>query len=973
MSEERTADATRPDTASPPVRVAFIVSHTHWDREWYNTFPAFRARLIDVVTEVLDRLDHDPAFEHFLLDGQSIVLEDVLEIAPELTDRVRRHVSSGSLSVGPFYVLPDAFLIGGESHVRNLLFGRECVAHLGPVQTVGYMPDSFGHVAQMPQLLRSAGIDSFVYTRGDGDEIDALGDVYTWAAPNGDTVLAVHQRGGYCNGGGLGLAEIWHAHTRREVSPSRAVETVGRLLGELASGSNRDVVLISNGCDHFPPQRDLGAIRDALTAAFPEVEFRHRSLRAFVDALETPRGRTFVGELRGGKRHPILSGVWSSRMPLKQLNDHAETWLGDRLEPLLCHAWSSAVLDPSLGLVVDRSRGLVDAAWRALLRNHPHDSICGCSVDEVHEDMIPRFRHAIDTAETLTRRVLTHLTPTFARREADDADTRILVANTLPERRSAVVRRLVVLGPPGLGAGDVRLVDEDDRPVPVVVVARRAVERFWGIDYRTLLHGGDGERRFDTYLTHFGERILVDDASRDADTFLTIEFLARDLPPTGHRLYALRTAADGETEAAPTASGHDTPGTTEPAGGPDDVTPVVHSGATVSNRWCRATLRPDGRVDLVHVESGRAYPGLNRLEDTEDVGDEYDYSPAERSETVDSCDTPGTVCERSVSPLAVTLATTFDLDLPAAITPDRRGRASDRVRCPVTVELTLDAVSPFVRVRTTVENRARDHRLRAVFPTPCHTETVSSDGHFLVNERSIRTPDGEDWVQPPPTTVPQRAYSIVADGDGGLAVFNRGLPECEATPEDGGVALRVTLLRAVEWLSRDDFPTRRFRNAGPTVHTPGAQCLGSHTFEYALMPFSGDAIGAGVHRQARRHHVAPLSIQGVADGSAPGAEGPIALESEAVAVSAIKLHQRRATLVVRAYNLTGAETTAVLRTSRPVRRAWNTTILEDRIDEIRLGSGPCEIALGFGPHQIRTLEIAFDTGSGAGDDAGAAD
>ena len=115
----------RRSNCAPSPRKAFLVSHTHWDREWYLTFNRFRVNLVEVVDRVLDALDHDPEFRHFVLDGQSAVLEDYLEAAPDQRDRVDRLVREGRLAVGPWYILPDEFLVSGEATVRNLMFGRK--------------------------------------------------------------------------------------------------------------------------------------------------------------------------------------------------------------------------------------------------------------------------------------------------------------------------------------------------------------------------------------------------------------------------------------------------------------------------------------------------------------------------------------------------------------------------------------------------------------------------------------------------------------------------------------------------------------------------------------------------------------------------------------------------------------------------------------------------------------------------------
>jgi len=105
-----------------------LVSHTHWDREWYRTFQLFRARLVDTVDRVLDLVAADPGYR-FLLDGQSVVLEDYLEIRPHRRDELVAACTEGRLAVGPWYVQPDSILPSGEAHVRFRTWKQDLQAH----------------------------------------------------------------------------------------------------------------------------------------------------------------------------------------------------------------------------------------------------------------------------------------------------------------------------------------------------------------------------------------------------------------------------------------------------------------------------------------------------------------------------------------------------------------------------------------------------------------------------------------------------------------------------------------------------------------------------------------------------------------------------------------------------------------------------------------------------------------------------
>lgn len=915
---------------------AYVVSHTHWDREWYLTFPRFRVALTRIVRGVLDALEDDADFEHFCLDGQAIVLEDHLAIHPEDEPRIKALAEAGKLSLGPWYILPDEFLISSESTVRNLLLGHKVASRFGPVQRVGYMPDSFGHIAQVPQILKQAGMDSFVYTRGNGSEIDDLGCLYDWAAPDGTTVLAVNQVRGYCNAGGLGFDEIWHAHTQRDVKLGRAVEQVGELFDAMAEQGAGDVVLLNNGCDHFPAQQEFGAILGALSEAFPGTRFQHTSLATFVDAVRA-KGETrkrFEGELAGGRLHHILSGVWSARMPLKQANDRCQTLLSGCWEPLEAYAH----------FVHGRSYadGHLEHAWKKLLENHPHDSICGCSIDEVHRDMEPRFREVEETADAAIGEHLRALLPTFARNAEDDGATALCVFNPLPMPRRAVVERLVVLQPGEVDHEQFAVVDDEGRSMYTELVSVEHVERFWGIDYRQTLWCEDQRARFEAYKEQMSTRILkLGDEQEGADRFVLLRFQA-ELPPAGHMRYRLATDVSRADPA-------------------DLLAAVRVEGPRIENDQIAVVLHPNGTLDLMDKGFNRTFRGLNVLESTEDVGDEYDYSPAEESRTITSEGVGGVVTQVEFGALRATLEASFILELPPAVDPTRRTRLEGAVACPVNVRVTLEAGSDVADIDVSFVNHAADHRLRALLPTAIQTDHLVSDGHFYENVRSLDLPADDDWVQPHPGTFPQQDYSLVQDGDGGLAIFNRGLPEVACTRDGKGTTIALTLLRCVGWLSRDDFPTRRHSNAGPTIPTPDAQCPGPQRFRYALMPFGREARSVGLVRATNRFWRAPLpAVQGVLDGSAAAPEDGL-LRVVGAEATAIKRHDRRDTLVVRVFNPDPMSTQAWLMPGPTLRAAWAVDLLEERQAELEIVDGAAKVVLA--PHRIATVELELETPS----------
>jgi len=148
-----------------PITTVWLVPHTHWDREWYEPFQRFRLRLVDLMDDVVDRALAEPEFR-FTMDGQMAAVDDYLEVRPERTEAIRRLVAHGQLAIGPWRVLMDEFLCSGETMIRNLEIGLADAARLGPSMPVGYLPDMFGHCAQMPQLLLGVGIERACVWRG---------------------------------------------------------------------------------------------------------------------------------------------------------------------------------------------------------------------------------------------------------------------------------------------------------------------------------------------------------------------------------------------------------------------------------------------------------------------------------------------------------------------------------------------------------------------------------------------------------------------------------------------------------------------------------------------------------------------------------------------------------------------------------------------------------------------------------------
>jgi hypothetical protein len=286
-----------------------IVPHTHWDREWYAPFQTYRLRLVRLLDGLLPALENDNAFAHFCLDGQTAVLDDYLAIRPEAESRLRRLAADGRVSVGPWAILMDEFMVSGETIIRNLQRGRARAAQLGATMPVGYLPDMFGHIAQMPQILRLANLEHAVVWRGVPGQI--LTSAFWWEAPDGSRVRAEYLFGSYSNGRDLpeaGAALIDRARSYHQ---------------ELGDGRIGGLLLM-NGTDHHLPQPWVGSAAAEANAAGAGYDFTVTSLADYLAGEPVDGLPSWAGELRSGARSNLLMGVNSNRVDVKAASAAAE-------------------------------------------------------------------------------------------------------------------------------------------------------------------------------------------------------------------------------------------------------------------------------------------------------------------------------------------------------------------------------------------------------------------------------------------------------------------------------------------------------------------------------------------------------------------------------------------------------------------------------------------------------------------------
>jgi alpha-mannosidase len=357
---------------------------------------------VGLVDRLLDLMEADPRFV-FTLDGQLSTVDDYLEVRPEAEPRIRRLVEEGRLAIGPWYTLVDEFLVSGEAILRNLERGLARGDELGGAMRIAYLPDMFGHVAQMPQILRLAGIEQAVVWRGVPAAIDH--HAFLWQGADGSEVRAEYLPRGYGNA----------AHVFAD--PERIADELEALQETMRPFYGDDPLLAMYGNDHTEPDT---AVADLVEAARPRVEIELKTLPECLEGVggaELPR---WSGELRSGARANLLMGVTSARIDLKAAAARAERGLERYAEPLQAlygESWPERMLD---------------LAWRRVLENSAHDSICGCSTDEVSAQVLVRYAEAEQIARGLTEEAVRNIARSVERGS-------IAVVNPSPQWRSGMI------------------------------------------------------------------------------------------------------------------------------------------------------------------------------------------------------------------------------------------------------------------------------------------------------------------------------------------------------------------------------------------------------------------------------------------------------------------------------------------------------------------------------------------------------
>lgn len=875
-------------------KTAHIISHSHWDREWYLPFETHRFYLVKLMDDLLEKLENDPEYKSFHLDGHTLPLDDYLEVRPEKRDLVAKYIKENRIIIGPWYILQDAFLTSAEANVRNLVIGMNESKKYGSYSKLGYFPDTFGIYGQAPQILKQAGIDTAAFGRGvkptgfnntvsDSENFESPYSELEWQSPDGSSVLGI-------------LFANWYSNGNEIPSTKEEAEKFWKeKLADAEKYASTPHLLYMNGCDHQPLQKDLPEAIQLANEMFTDYEFKHSSFEEYMEAIKNnlPEDlQKVTGELRNQRTDgwSTLVNTASARIYLKQMNHKGQLKLERLLEPLATFANMNGEEYPE---------DYLRYAWKELMKNHPHDSICGCSIDEVHEEMVTRYKKVDQMTDKLiedqTEKLVAKVNTTLP--EGFETAIPLIVFNTSGTKRHVTVEKVVDIE--RIYFRDMQFENIPDllqnKPLPALSLVNAQ-----GKEVAAMIEEAGIEFGYD----------LPDDKFRQPyyAKKVKVTFATDELDQFGYEtLYLVEKESTKEEEG------------------------IVKGYNILENAYLSVTVHNDGTYDVLNKATGHELKSVGSYEDTSDIGNEYMFRKATGEQAYS---TKGTKADVKVTKNLASqgvIEVTHTFEIPASAHEeledqkdrlvwhrDREARRSEEMTTlEMTTVLTLDKHAKGLKAHLTVNNTAKDHRLRVVYPTGFKTDHHLAESAFEIAERPNK-PEVE-WSNPS-FDHHQQTFASLSDGENGLTVATKGLQEYEIVEKD--TTLEITVLRSVSELGDwGYFPT------------PEAQCLGEQTAEWYVIPHAGDAITAKAYEEAYNFQIPVVTVQtDVHEGELATNGTFMKWDSNGLVLTNVKRGETSEDIFLRVYNPSHEERALSITTEDKV-RYYESNLVEEVISD----------------------------------------
>ena len=764
----------------------YVISHTHWDREWYQSFQNYRYRLVRMMDNLIDGLEKDDSYKVFHLDGQTIVLNDYLEIRPERKERLRKLIQEGRILIGPWYVMPDEFLISGESLVKNLQMGHKICEEYGvePMKN-GYVTDIFGHNSQMPQILNGFEIHSATLYRGIGDYEK---DAFCWKSPDGSDVIAakLEAERSYSN---FYFAVRW-PYEGKEYDEAGAVEKMKALADRARKMAVSDAVLMMDGVDHCGMEPEIPKLLKLFEREIPDVEFIHTGIEEYFEQLDKKMLDVIEGPLyhvaERGLNNQVLKNVLSSMVHIKQENDRCETYLAAVSEPLnafceMNHSKLESFLRDDYSLAPRRT--YLDKAWEFLIQNHPHDSICGCSLSDVHRDNMYRFRQAQQMAEISAQDCINVIARNI--RCTGEHQEAVLLYN--PSQKVINGVQVFQLPVKKYTAPNRRFYDSKGRLLEVQILQEtdelqpnhRLLQLIEFQSLSRLTVAANIE------IPAFGYTVIYCDHLQSV--------FKPEEKAYGHEVYYPPYRLQGGQ-----MTGHH----------------------RIDNGRLIVELNDRGLLDVTVKETGRTLRNLHLLENRSDVAEGWNWRPATYDTTIFGDGSLEQFGILSDGPYCTVWKLTYALRLPLKAEADLMRRSKEEHIQRVTTTVTVPKDSEILYFETTLDNRTENNRLRVLFPTESAQDYFYTKTPFDFVKWDVNHEDDTYRAEPDTLVHPSQGISRIGEDDQAVALYSKGLYEIEVT-ENQERALALTLFRAAQ-------------SETGTAHPEDIKMQRTMTFSYAL-------------------------------------------------------------------------------------------------------------------------------------------
>lgn len=917
-------------------KVFHVISNTHWDREWRFPYQRNRQMLVDMIDEVLRILSTNPAYKAFHLDSQSVVLEDYFEVRPEQKKLVTKLVKQKKLFIGPWYILPDEFLVGGENLVRNLLLGHKICGQYGKASKIGYSPFSWGQISQLPQIYREFGVELIMFYRG-VNSLDSHNAEFMWVGADGEKSLAsrfstmprynfyfyiyrpvVHNetphdvaekwsRGGvpfHFASGDLANEDYFTTSPAEEFFPENVAPAVENIIEKQVDDFTTPHVIWMEGHDSSGPNEKTTWILSEIRQRFPDLQLKHSTLEEYARCLKASVDESKLPLVHGERRsaqYDSRSGnlygyVTSARMYLKQKNFEAEKWLQYYAEPWVQLAALHGANIP---------QNYIDIAWKYLLQNSAHDSIGGCSLDEIHEDMMWRYKQTIEIAKGSFERALKYFIKNIDMSEIGrDAGTEgvfLTVFNPLPYKRQGY-ERFVIDIPVAHDKGYMQITSGENVILPLRIIKTFKTEPVL-------------EQLIDRPMYYEMQRYEVELYLPEIPAMGYETFLVTPVKPEKHKLKKLGI--------------------------------VKRKGIKLENELVKISVHENGTFDLFDKICGVNFKQLAYLTNEGEAGHAWVHKSVEP--VINTLHAKPEITLEYSSDLSAEVRILHKLKLPKRkkLHPKHAGNSVN-----VVLSLRLEKNSPAVKLSLEVENNAENHRLRIMFPTGISADHHFAEGQFDVVQRSNVRPDTKDWVEQPMYDYPAHHFIDISGTmkkgvSAGLALFNNGLKEYECM-DDKNNTIALTLLRAFTYVIQpsavEDYS-----------HQPGAQCLGKYNYEMALRPHAARWQESNVFNSALQFSYPVTGVQsGKAHGILPSKQSFIEITNSNIIYSALKKSEDGLYYVARLHNPDSNTQAAAIKLPANVIEAWKCTLEEIRTDSVTLNQGNV-INITIPPKKIFTL------------------